>query len=186
VQSFSNTITTTTTTTTTTASSSFQEVRNIHATSASHNNLPPTTTTTTTGPPPHHYHQNYDYQEEEEEMMVAADEVTDPYDPYVPNDLLQYWDRQALAKERAALEKDTRAALESQRLLRLQLEQEREELQRKGDYQKLQQHQQQHQQQNQQGSGRGRGQGRGRGVSNLPAWLVEKQRKEREEGLGSV
>ena len=26
--------------------------------------------------------------------------------------------------------------------------------------------------------GRGRGRGRGRGISNLPAWLVEKERKE--------
>jgi hypothetical protein len=103
-----------------------------------------------------------DHHDEEE------DEINDPYDPYVPNDLLQYWERQSLAKERATLERETRNALEKQRQLRQQLEREREELHRKGNYENFVQEQQQP----------GRGRGRGRGVSNLPAWLVEKQRRE--------
>jgi hypothetical protein len=107
------------------------------------------------------------------------DEITDPYDPYVPNDLLQYWEKQAASQERARLEQEAREALERQRVLRAQLERERQELLQKGAA----------------GGhdasaaaaamgGMGRGRGRGRGVSNLPAWLIEKQRKEAAEGLG--
>ena len=115
-------------------------------------------------------------------------EITDPYDPYVPNDLAQYWDRQALAKQRHELEREAREAFERQQALRLQLEKEREESQKRGDYQAIIQKQQEQLQQQQQlkAMGRGRGRGRGRGVSNLPAWLVEKQRKEQEEQLGSA
>jgi hypothetical protein len=107
-------------------------------------------------------------------------EIKDPYDPYVPNDLLQYWDRKALAKERHELEREAREAFERQQALRLQLEKEREELRKKGDYQAIIQKQQVP------AMDRGRGRGRGRGVSNLPAWLVEKQRKEQEDQLGSA
>jgi hypothetical protein len=115
-------------------------------------------------------------------------EIKDPYDPYVPNDLAQYWDRQALAKERHELEREAREAFERQQALRLQLEKEREESQKRGDYQAIIQKQQEQLQQQQQvlAMGRGRGRGRGRRVSNLPAWLVEKQRKEQEEQLGSA
>jgi hypothetical protein len=113
-------------------------------------------------------------------------EIKDPYDPYVPNDLAQYWDRQALAKERHELEREAREAFERQQALRLQLEKEREESQKRGDYQATIQKQQEQRQQHILAMGRGRGRGRGRGVSNLPAWLVEKQRKEQEEQLGSA
>lgn len=115
-------------------------------------------------------------------------EITDPYDPYVPNDLAQYWDRQALAKQRHELEREAREAFERQQALRLRLEKEREESQKRGDYQAIIQKQQEQLQRQQQlpAMGRGRGRGRGRGVSNLPAWLVEKQRKEQEEQLGSA
>ena len=107
---------------------------------------------------------------------VVATEITDPYDPYVPNDLLQYWDRQSLAKERAQMEREAREALEQQRLLRQRLEMERDELQKKGDFAQILQ------QQDWGGMGRGRGRGRGRGVSNIPAWLMEKQRQEQLTG----
>ena len=110
------------------------------------------------------------------QQAPAVEEILDPYDPYVPNDLLQYWERQALVQERLELERETREALEKQQALRRKLEQEREELQRKGEYDKIIQQQQQEQV--------AMGRGRGRGVSNLPAWLVEKQRKEREQSLG--
>lgn len=108
-----------------------------------------------------------------------AAEITDPYDPRVPNDLLQYWDRQRLAQEREALEKETREALENQKRLRQRLEKEREELQLTGDYTKILEASS-----NEVvavASSGGMGRGRGRGVSNLPAWLVEKQQKEAEE-----
>ena len=104
---------------------------------------------------------------EEEEEEVA--EITDPYDPYVPNDLLQYWDRQALIHEQRQLEEETKQALEQQRILREQLERERQELQKQGNLTQLV---------------GGLGRGRGRGVSNLPAWLVAQQEQQKEDGIG--
>jgi hypothetical protein len=94
----------------------------------------------------------------------------DPYDPMIPNDLLQYWENKALAVERERLERETRDTLEQQQHLRQQLEREREELQKSGNVDRLVEHHTK------------RSMGRGRGLSNLPAWLVEKQRKEREVG----
>jgi hypothetical protein len=149
-------------------------------------------TTETTVTTVHHIHPQHaaipspnmkQYQNHERE----EEEIKDVYDPYVPNDLLQYWDRQSLAKEREALERETKEALEKQRILRMQLEKERETLQQKGDYSKFL------------GGGPyppskttvstttnppgiGMGRGRGRGVSNLPAWLIEQKRKEQELG----
>jgi hypothetical protein len=126
----------------------------------------------------HHHHLEYDtthpYQTQKPQEEVI---ITDPYDPYVPNDLLQYWDRKALAEERLALQQQTQEALERQQAIRRKLEKERQELEQKGEYDKLALQQQKGQ------GGMGRGRGRG-ALSNLPAWLVEKQRKEK-EGLGS-
>lgn len=92
----------------------------------------------------------------------------DPYDPMVPNDLLQYWENKALAVERERLERQAHETLEEQQRLRQQLEREREELQKSGNVDRLVEYHTK------------RSMGRGRGLSNLPAWLVEKQRKERE------
>jgi hypothetical protein len=76
----------------------------------------------------------------------------DPYDPLVPNDLLEYWEAQKVKRE-----------WEQHEQLRQELEQER-------------QHRQELQQQLP--SGRGRG-----GRSNLPAWLVEQQKREQQAAL---
>ena len=106
-------------------------------------------------------------------------EILDVYDPYVPNDLLQYFERKTLLEQKKAMEDQQRQALEDQRLLSEKLQQERQSLlvedDKQSDYASiLMAHQ-----------SRGAGRGRGRGLSNLPAWLVEKQRKEKEDGLGS-
>lgn len=122
-----------------------------------------------------HQSQEQDNEKEEEEIVV---EIKDVYDPYVPNDLLQYWERQSLIRERQAMEREAKEALERQQMLRKKLEQEREELQRKGDYAKLLQPLQTDPLINNQRSGGGRG----RGVSNLPAWLIAQKRKEEELG----
>jgi hypothetical protein len=147
-----------------------------------------TDTTTSQQPPPpaaayrpqHHVQQHQDDNNETEE-------ITDPYDPYFPNDLLQYWERQAAAEERARLEQETKQAMERQRLLREELNREREHQQRLGGAAASS---------TDRGGGTlmgnpaatisgigSRGRGRG-GVSNLPAWLVEKQRQEAETTLG--
>lgn len=89
----------------------------------------------------------------------------DPYDPLVPNDLLQYWERKALAVEREKLMEQREETIREQELLRLQLEQERMGLEKLGDVDKIVEHRVQ----------RSLGMGRG-GVSNLPAWLVEKHK----------
>ena len=80
----------------------------------------------------------------------------DPYDPFVPNDLLEYWERQAVQR-----------ALEEQQQVRRELEEKRRQLGA----------------QTTNPVNRMMARGRGRGVSNMPAWLVEKQRKEAELGV---
>ena len=92
--------------------------------------------------------------------------VVDAYDPHVPNDLLAYWDRKAMEKERIELEREAKETLQRQDQLRRKLEQERESLLKSGNIEEIVQHRHQ----------TSMGRGRGRGVSNLPAWLVQKQR----------
>jgi hypothetical protein len=127
-----------------------------------------------------HHHMSQHFQHLEEGDVVDNEEITDPYDPYFPNDLLQYWERQAATEERARLEQEAKEALERQRLLREELNREQEHQPISGsvltgvvggDHTLLSSHVIM--------SGMGRGRGRG-GVSNLPAWLVEKQRQEAE------
>ena len=94
------------------------------------------------------------------EITTQEEKITDPYDPYVPNDLLEYWETLAAKKQREKMERDALEALEQQKVLRKQLEEDRKALLHHtvGDAAPL------------------RSMGRGRGVSNLPAWLVEKQK----------
>ena len=119
--------------------------------------------------------------------------INDPYDPFVPNDLLEYWETLAAKKHREKLERDTREALERQKAMRKQLDllsgsnntntnhsRDKNEIDIGNDMN---------------GDGVtgsvhlippiGRGRGRG-GLSNLPAWLVEKQRKEQQLGGGGA
>lgn len=109
---------------------------------------------------------------EPEALRRLHDSVTDPYDPLVPNDLLQYWERQAAIQERRELEREAKEAMEAQVRMREQLEVERKELEASGDVDKIVEHQHRTQM--------AAGRGRGRGISNLPKWLVDKQRKEAE------
>jgi hypothetical protein len=104
-------------------------------------------------------------QEEPEEIRRLHENVTDPYDPYVPNDLLQYWERKAAERERIEMEREAQETLERQRAMQQQIEAERTKMLLAG---------------NAVGAADSMGgRGRGRGVSNLPAWLVkQKQGKE--------
>ena len=105
-----------------------------------------------------------DFVEPEELRKLHEEAKSDPYDPLFPNDLLQYWERKSFEKDRIRLEQERQQALEDQERLREQLKKEREELARSGNLQELQQREQR------------RPMGRGRGVSNIPAWLIEKQK----------
>ena len=113
---------------------------------------------------------------EPEALRRLHDSVTEDteYDPFVPNDLLQYWERQAAVQERKELEREAKEAMEAQARMRKQLEVERQELERSGDVNKLAEHHENRARMIASGGGRGRG----RGVSNLPKWLVDKQKEE--------
>ncbi|GKY93219.1 hypothetical protein MPSEU_000289700 [Mayamaea pseudoterrestris] len=91
--------------------------------------------------------------------------LDDPYDPLVPNDLLQYWERRAVAADRERLEQERLEHIKEQQDLRQRLEMERRHLEREGNVDKLMENERQRN-------------GRGRGVSNLPAWLLAKQQQE--------
>lgn len=79
----------------------------------------------------------------------SVEVIVDPYDPLLPNDLLDYWRSQEMARHRVAFEEEQRKAKEAQ-------EKERRAQLAAGNYQHLQA-------------------GRGRGLSNLPKWLVDQQ-----------
>eukprot|EP00536_Pseudo-nitzschia_multiseries_P018677 jgi/Psemu1/70621/estExt_Genemark1.C_28890004 len=211
-------------TTTTRISSSDKDDRalaavvDIHGTGATANATTAPSSAFVVAPEPH----PCDESEPEESV------ITDPYDPYVPNDLLDHWERLAAKKQRENLERETREALEQQKAMRKRLAEERSELlqtatsggtvlttgaaagrgrgrglsnlpawlveqQRGNNDQQQQQQQQQPQPDGMEGGlgdpspafgGMGRGRGRGRGVSNLPAWLVERQRQQEAAAKG--
>jgi hypothetical protein len=107
--------------------------------------------------------------EESDEIRRLHEDVTDPYDPFVPNDLLQYWDRKAAERDRMELEREAQETLERQRAMQQQMELERTQMILAGNAlgaadSILQ------------GS-----RGRGRGVSNLPAWLVKQQQQQQQQ-----
>jgi hypothetical protein len=101
---------------------------------------------------------------EEHRQRLRQQAMDDPYDPMVPNDLLQYWERKAVTAERERLERERLDQLQVQQDLRQRLEIERRELEREGNVDKLMENERQR--------------GMGRGVSNLPAWMVAKQKHE--------
>lgn len=94
----------------------------------------------------------------DEQLQAMRD---DPYDPYQPNDFLVCRHEQAALQHWERLEQEREAALEAQDALRTTLRQERQALVERKEYSRL------------------HAQGRGRGVSNLPAWLVAQQERER-------
>jgi hypothetical protein len=91
--------------------------------------------------------------------------IDDPYDPAVPNDVWQYWDFQAAARERQKLEKEHVQRLAQQEALRQQAARERQALLHGNDTSALAAYQ-------------ARASGRGRGISNLPAWMKAPQQSE--------
>lgn len=99
----------------------------------------------------------------EEQQQAMRD---DPYDPFRPNDILLWHQEQENLQRRERLEEERRVAIEAQEALRERLRQERQSLVDQNDYQRLAEHRQAHM-------------SRGRGVSNLPAWLVERQQQQK-------
>jgi hypothetical protein len=110
---------------------------------------------------------------EDEKLQKLHASVADPYDPHVPNDLLAYRERKTIEQGRLALEREARETLERQQRLRQQLEEERQRVQESGRASEIIEH---HAKMSL------ISRGRGRGVSNLPAWLLQKQKDE----LGTI
>lgn len=119
-------------------------------------------------------------EEESDELSRLHASVTDFYDPLVPNDLLAFWNLKSQEKMRIQMEKGARETLDRQKKIREQLEKERQEIAVTGTVEEIANHRAKHQMG---GGGVGMGRGRGRGISNLPAWLVQKQQKQ--DALGS-
>ncbi len=90
---------------------------------------------------------------------------SDRYDPFLPNDLLEYWERKAVEESWHA---QTQAEQQLRRCNREQAEQLRRQQEDEMGQRKPEE------------PSRGRGRG---GLSNLPAWMVEQQR--RQDALGS-
>ncbi|GAX12602.1 hypothetical protein FisN_13Lh062 [Fistulifera solaris] len=90
---------------------------------------------------------------------------SDRYDPFLPNDLLEYW-------ERKAVEEMWRAQAQAEQQLLLNREQAEQLRGKQEEEMRLNKSEQ---------LPRGRGRG---GLSNLPAWMVEQQR--RQDALGSA
>lgn len=110
--------------------------------------------------------------EEKKEIQELHNSVTDTYDPFLPNDLLAYWEQKKVEEERLKLEKEARETLERQRLLRQQLEMERQKIEESGSINAIIEHR----------TKTTLSMGRGRGVNNLPAWLLRKQKEELGKG----
>jgi hypothetical protein len=106
--------------------------------------------------------------EEEPEYLRELHEQgkNDLYDPMVPNDVLHYWEHQRAAQEKVRLMQERDLALREHERMRQELDAERQRLQAEGDLDRLVQHRMEHHQ--------------GRNVSNVPAWLLEQQRAQRE------
>mmetsp|Transcript_22641 Transcript_22641/g.33426 ORF Transcript_22641/g.33426 Transcript_22641/m.33426 type:complete len:349 (+) Transcript_22641:70-1116(+) len=122
--------------------------------------------------------ENYDEEafprsmEEKKELQELHNSVTDAYDPFLPNDLLAYWEQKKVEEERLKLEKEARETLERQRLLRQHLEEERQKIEKSGSIKAIIEHR----------TKATLSLGRGRGVNNLPAWLLRKQKEELGKG----
>ncbi|GAX27831.1 hypothetical protein FisN_13Hh062 [Fistulifera solaris] len=111
--------------------------------------------------------QNEDMKEIYNATTAITDHHThrsDRYDPFLPNDLLEYW-------ERKAAEETWRAEAQAEQQLRRNREQAEQ----------LRRQQQEREMHKPEEPPRGRGRG---GLSNLPAWMVEQQR--RQDALGSA
>lgn len=116
-----------------------------------------------------------------ERMRALHENVTDFYDPAVPNDLLAYREQQRNERRREELERSAKETLRLQQKMRERIQEERDRAQRTGDYDTIAEVRARTSLADNDGgvgSGSGgMGRGRGRGVSNLPAWLSKKQQE---------
>ena len=99
--------------------------------------------------------------------------TSNPYNPHTPNDYLAYRERRKTEAVRKDMQAAALAKMEQHEKLRKKVEEERRRLEISGDVDKLVETVKKEQEQQQQRMG---GRGRGRGVSNLPAWMVQRDK----------
>ena len=115
--------------------------------------------------------------DQEHTWKLRQEALKDPYDPFVPNDLLLYWEQQAVVQETRQLRETQQRILQEQEDLRKRMQDERNQLLQQGEYDKLMEWSQ--------GTfASAASRGRGRGVSNLPAWLVQRQQQQQQQNVG--
>jgi hypothetical protein len=106
-------------------------------------------------------------------LHEAAKQDPHPYNPHTPNDYLAYRER----KKTEAIKQDMQAAalakIQAHEALRAKIQEERAKIEAEGDIEKIVA-----------SRGGGMGRGRGRGLSNLPAWLIQKQQQEEKSATG--
>lgn len=112
-------------------------------------------------------------------------DVSDPYDPKVPNDYIAYCEERLQRKKAQRVEEENRRLMDEAERGRQQLEEERRDAAQRGDYQSLLMLSSGNTSGLVEGSDRDRsgapqlvaaasaGRGRGRGLSNLPAWMTQ-------------
>lgn len=103
------------------------------------------------------------------QLHEAAKLHPHPYNPHVPNDYLAYRQRKKTEAVRKEMEAAALAKMKQHEKLRRKVEEERKRLEESGDVDKLVETIVE--QRRLQG-----GRGRGRGVSNLPAWMVNRDK----------
>jgi hypothetical protein len=111
--------------------------------------------------------------EESDELRGLHDSVADPYDPFHPNDYLEYKDGLRHKENRAELEKQTKETLKQQHIMREQIADER----RKLAFQQLAKTDIDHGAPASLSQKVDLGFGRGRGVNNLPSWMAKQNDK---------
>jgi hypothetical protein len=113
--------------------------------------------------------------------ITSSFEVDDPYDPRRPNDYFGICkDREEIKRKRQIAEENQRKLEENNRI-RADLERQRREAMEKQDYKTLAANASMPA-----STTLSIPSGRGRGVSNLPAWLVQKMQQEEEEKQSGV
>ncbi len=115
---------------------------------------------------------------EPEALRLLHASVTQPYDPYLPNDYLAHRERKKTEQVRRDLQRSAMQRLEQQEKLRRKIEEERKRMLESGDFRKIVERSRNG---GEATAGGAAGRGRGRGVTNLPAWLVKKQEEQKEK-----
>jgi len=126
---------------------------------------------------------------EELQKLHSSLHPYDMYDPMEPNDYLSYRKNKQNEMRRLDLERQAIKTLELQQQLREHIEEERKKILESGDINRIIESRGDVDGGNSGAVVRdaivGRGRGRGRGMTNLPAWLIQKQKEQEQQELST-